>query len=85
MAILPICRYADIGSCRYADIADIADISQIQILKKKSADIADANINIGTPLIFRYGLRKNLLSSVGCGSYAYFFTFFFLTFEMVIS
>ena len=23
MAILPICRYADIDDCRYADIADI--------------------------------------------------------------
>ncbi len=26
MAILPICRYADIGDCRYADIADIFQI-----------------------------------------------------------
>ncbi len=26
MAILPICRYADIGACRYADIADIFQI-----------------------------------------------------------
>ncbi len=32
MAILPICRYADIGDCRYADIADIF---QIQIDRKR--------------------------------------------------
>ncbi len=32
MAILPICRYADIGDHRYADIADIF---QIQIHRKR--------------------------------------------------
>ena len=32
MAILPICRYADIGASRYADIADIF---QIQIHRKR--------------------------------------------------
>ena len=41
MTFLPICLYADIGDCRYADIADIEK-------KCRYADIAD--INIGTPL-----------------------------------
>ncbi len=63
MTFLPICRYADIGDCRYADmpilpifsyqrISYIADSRYADIEKKcRYADIADADINIGTPLI----------------------------------
>ncbi len=57
MTFLPICQYADIGDCRYADIADIfiwscLPIADRPIFKKKRryADIADADMNIGTPL-----------------------------------
>ncbi len=50
MAILLICRNADIGDCRYADIADnrYADTGK----KCRYADIADADINTGTSLEF---------------------------------
>ncbi len=85
MAILPICRYADIGDCRYAEIADIftlesvltiqnlqksnfdpysrqyfgryfADMAPNADIEKKCryADIADADINISTPLFKIY-------------------------------
>ncbi len=66
MTFLPICPYADIGDCRYADIADIfigedfiymyigtKNVCRYADIEKKCryADIADADINIGTPLI----------------------------------
>ena len=42
MAILPICRYADIDGCRYADIADIF---RIQIYRKRGGYFADVAQN----------------------------------------
>ncbi len=43
MAILPMCRYADIGDCRYADIADIFRIE----IHRNFADVAqNADIQI---------------------------------------
>ncbi len=66
MAILPICRYADIGGCRYVDIADIfrIQIHSVTLFHSQSKILADILPMWLKLPIFKYWFADNRYADI---------------------